>query len=129
MKIQKQNFPSIEQVYGNNNKNKPNIKPKGVKTSFEDILQNQINTKEDIKFSKHANERLESRNINLSKNQIERLENGVMKAKEKGVKESLILMDNIAFVINVPNQTVITAVEQQNSQNQVFTNIDGAVIL
>ncbi|TCT16427.1 flagellar operon protein [Natranaerovirga pectinivora] len=127
MKIQKHHFPPI-QVERNREQDKVDIL-KG-KKSFESVLQEQIITKQEgIKFSKHANERLLKRNIELTQNQMERLEDGVLKAKTKGIKESLVLMDNIAFVINIPNQTVITAMEQESTEEQIFSNIDGAVIL
>lgn len=79
-----------------------------------------------LKFSKHANERLATRNINLSAEQMERLENGTTKAREKGIQESLVMVDNLAFIVNVKNNTVITAVG--DSTDSIFTNIDGAVI-
>ena len=76
-------------------------------------------------FSKHAAARLSSRNINLSSEQSRRLENGVQQAKEKGINESLIVIDNLAFIVNVKNSTVVTAVGEDD--NKTFTNIDGAV--
>ena len=79
-----------------------------------------------LKFSKHANARLATRNINLSDQQMERLENGTTKAREKGIQESLIMVDDLAFIVNVKNNTVITAVG--DSTDSIFTNIDGAVI-
>ncbi len=95
--------------------------------SFQDIFQS---TKEQavdsLKFSKHANERLATRNINLSAEQMERLENGTTKAREKGIRESLVMVDDLAFIVNVKNNTVITAVG--DATDSIFTNIDGAVI-
>lgn len=88
----------------------------------------ETDSKAGVTFSKHANERLESRNINLSEEQLVRLNKGVMQAKEKSINESLVMMDNIAFIVNVKNNTVITAMEQEEESN-VFTNIDGAVIV
>ncbi|MBR1597465.1 MAG: flagellar protein [Lachnospiraceae bacterium] len=82
-----------------------------------------------VTFSKHANERLESRNISLSDDQMLRLNRGIMQAREKSINESLVMMDNIAFIVNVNNNTVITAMEQQTTDSNVFTNIDGAVIV
>ncbi len=98
-------------------------------TSFEELLigkQKEIDSGA-LKFSKHANERLSSRNIDLTKDQYQRLENGAKKAQEKGIKESLVMVDNLAFVVNVKNNTVITAVK--DGEEKVFTNIDGAVII
>ena len=53
----------------------------------------------------------------------------VQKASEKGIKESLVLMDSLAFIVNVPNKTVVTAMDQGESGDNIFTNIDGAVIV
>lgn len=73
-----------------------------------------------------ANERLANRNINLSAEQMERLENGTTKAREKGIQESLVMVDDLAFIVNVKNNTVITAMNDKT--DSIFTNIDGAVI-
>ena len=83
----------------------------------------------ELKFSKHAAMRLESRNINLTDEQNVRLESGVQKASEKGINESLVLVDSLAFIVNVPNKTVVTAIDQQEATENIFTNIDGAVII
>ena len=73
--------------------------------------------------------RLTDRNIELTNGQLERLNNGAQKAGEKGIQESLVLVDELAFIVNIPNKTVVTAMEQADTQSQVFTNIDGAVIM
>ena len=72
--------------------------------------------------------RLESRNINLSQEQMSRLNQGVSKARDKSINESLVMMDNLAFIVNIKNNTVVTALES-NEESNVFTNIDGAVIV
>lgn len=101
--------------------------------SFKDILDakktQQSTGDERLKFSKHAALRLESRNINLTPGQSQRLENGVAKASEKGIQDSLVLVDSLAFIVNVPNRTVVTAMDQTEADSNVFTNIDGAVIM
>jgi len=89
--------------------------------NFQEILENKII------FSKHANMRLSSRDINLSPEQIERVETGVTKARQKGISESLVLVDNLALVVSIKNKFVITAME--NDGENIFTNIDGAVIV
>lgn len=100
--------------------------------SFEDILRQQQNLAKEptaLRFSKHAASRLESRNISLSAEQSARLENGVEKAQAKGINESLVLIDSLAFIVNVPNRTVVTAMDQTETASNIFTNIDGAVIM
>ena len=78
-----------------------------------------------VQFSKHANMRLDTRNINLTSAQMERLEKATSDARKKGIRDSLIMVDNIALVVNIRNNTVVTAA---NSESKIFTNIDGAVI-
>lgn len=97
-------------------------------TGFDSILQEQLGKTGELKFSKHAELRLQSRNIRLTSQQKEKINEAVSKAQTKGVKDSLILMDNMAFVVSVKNRTVITAVNSNELQDNVFTNIDGAVI-
>ena len=100
---------------------------------FEEILrqkhsQNVIEGSK-LKFSKHAVSRLSDRNISLTDAQNVRLENGVKQASEKGIIESLVLVDSLAFIVNVPNKTVVTALDQTETNSNIFTNIDGAVII
>ena len=128
-------FISIEQVkdaYFNKKnesaKNPGELQGKGFKSILGSVRDKNVLDSR-VTFSKHANERLESRNINLSDAQIDRLNRGVMQAKEKSINESLVMMDNIAFIVNVKNNTVITAMEQETEDGNVFTNIDGAVIV
>lgn len=119
-------FSSIEQVtnqYLNQNSVKDSVKSSDI--SFEDILKE----KQGVKFSKHASMRLDSRQISLTAEQSQRLNNGVDAASEKGIKDSLVLVDSLAFIVNVPNRTVVTAMDQTETNSNIFTNIDGAVIM
>lgn len=93
------------------------------KAAFDAILQDRL------KLSGHAATRLQSRNIELDGGQWERVLEGVQKAEAKGAKESLVMVDDVALLVSVKNRTVITAVDQQNLKEQVFTNIDSAVIV
>lgn len=127
-------FSSIEQVTDQylNQKQIDNSR-RTSEVSFEEVLRQQqskaAGTDSQLKFSKHAVQRLESRNISLSEEQNARLENGVKKAGDKGINESLVLVDSLAFIVNVPNRTVVTAMDQTETQSNIFTNIDGAVIM
>jgi len=82
-----------------------------------------------LRFSRHASERLERRQIKLSVEQMSRLEKGVAQAGSKGARESLILLDDLALLVSIHNRTVITAVTRQEMKDSVFTNIDSAVLL
>ncbi len=95
--------------------------------SFENILAGKIDENESLKFSKHANLRLYDRNLNLTGEQMQRVQNGVNQARTKGVTDSLVLVDDIALVVSVKNNTVITATNKNNTS--IFTNINGAVIV
>lgn len=125
------NFTSIEQAASrylpNNKQTASSILPSG--KSFREILleQQSITGDTELKFSKHANERLLSRKIDLTSSQLERLQSGARRAGEKGIKESLVMVDNLAFIVNIKNNTVVTAVN--DGEDRVFTNIDGAVIM
>ena len=97
--------------------------------SFQEIFSKTVQNKtDDLVFSKHATSRLQERSIELTRDQIERLNLGTKQAKDKGIKDSLVIMDDLAFIINVPNHTVVTAMNQTTNEN-IFTNIDGAVIV
>ncbi len=97
------------------------------KTSFAEQLKQTIQSQ--VSFSHHAQVRLEQNGISLSNQQLQQLNNGVEKAREKGSKESLMLMKDLAFVVSVKNNKVITAMKQDNMENQIVTNIDSALIL
>ncbi|MCR5665748.1 MAG: flagellar protein [Eubacterium sp.] len=124
-------FSSIEQVAGqylnSSSQQTQNTTSDGL--SFEEILLQKAKDDGGIKFSKHASQRLDDRNITLTAEQNERLEGGIEKANEKGITDSLVLMDSLAFIVNVPNKTVVTAMDQTETQGNIFTNIDGAVII
>ena len=96
--------------------------------SFGQILSQIENSREGVKFSKHASHRLSDRNIELTDDQMNRLNNAKNQASAKGINESLILVDQLAFIVNVKSNTVVTAMDSQESGSNVFTNIDGAVI-
>jgi flagellar operon protein len=96
---------------------------------FGSILQQEISKQTEVKFSKHALDRLQDRNIRLTKEDISKINDAVNKAAEKGVKEALIIMGDTALVTSIKNKTVITAATEETLKNNVFTNIDGAVII
>lgn len=104
-----------------------NVKTDESPISFQKIFEDKTKLSQEVKFSKHANERLESRHIELSNMQITRLNEGVNRARDKRINESLVMMDDLAFIVNVKNNTVITAFG--SGDDSVFTNIDGAVIV
>lgn len=135
MKIEKSGFLSIEQLQDQylNQTQKVGKSDINAAASFDSVLRQKLLSTEgnvqSLKFSKHAANRLVDRNITLSDNQIARLSDGARKAGEKGIQDSLVIVDELAFIVNIPNKTVITAMDQTETNENVFTNIDGAVII
>lgn len=81
-----------------------------------------------LKWSAHAVQRLSQRQISITPETQQRLEGAVDRLAAKGARESVVLVDRMAFVVSVANRTVITAVDQAGMKDQVFTNIDSAVV-
>jgi flagellar operon protein len=105
-------------------KEKPGLRLPG-EGSFDKVLQKELNQ---LTFSKHAQQRLETRHIELSDHDMSTLEQAVDRAAQKGGRDSLILLRDLAFIVNVPNRTVVTAMDGERLSENVFTNIDSAVI-
>ena len=131
MKVQDRGFLSLRQVQYQYLSGTAQLK-KGQErngVSFQDILNNKQEETQTVRFSKHAANRLADRQIELSRGQLDRLQEGTEKAQQKGIKESLVLVDQLAFIVNVPSSTVVTAMDRQDATENIFTNIDGAVII
>lgn len=135
MDIQKSGFLSIEQLteryFGKSTTVGESRNAEGL--SFQEILQQKSGTEkteaDELRFSKHAAGRLMDRNISLTDEQLERLNDGARKAGQKGIRDSLVIVDELAFIVNVPNHTVVTAMDSTETTDNVFTNINGAVIM
>ena len=124
-------FTSIQQVTDTYLKNTNKSSGVNISDSFASYLQNQIdeaNKAGEVKFSKHASKRLDDRDIVMTEEQKIRLNEGVQKEEAKGIQDSLVMVDSLAFIVNVPSNTVITALQNDASEEGIFTNIDGAVI-
>mgnify|MGYP003446621616 CR=1 FL=1 len=122
LQLQEQYRNSRNQISGQDNVTESGL-------SFRDILNTKTDEKESLKFSKHASIRLEQRGIRLSDMQMERLSEGTKQAEQKGIRDSLVIVDQLAFIVNIPKNTVITALDSTETNSNVFTNIDGAVIM
>lgn len=132
MKLQQSQFLSmneLQQQYLKKTSQTPNVVTnQGL--SFEEIWKQKTGeVNGELRFSKHAANRLADRNLTLSEEQLSRLNEGAKKAGAKGIKESLVMVDQLAFIVNVPNNTVITAMDKTQAGENIFTNIDGAVII
>ncbi len=97
--------------------------------SFNEMLNSQLNGTGGIQFSKHAQQRLHSRGIELNSEKMSQLSRAIDKAGTKGSKETLVLTDDSAFVVSVKNRMVITVFDKDNLREGVVTSIDSAVIM
>ena len=109
------------------------LEKKQFQGNFNKVFEDALHKQEPVQFSKHAHMRLNDRKISLTGDQLSRVEAGLSKANAKGIRDSLVLVDDVALVVNVKSKTVITAMSAGNStvqgQDNVFSNIDGAVIV
>jgi flagellar operon protein len=96
---------------------------------FRELLDDSLRSSGGVKFSAHALKRLESRGIRLSGEQVGQIEAAVARASQKGSRDSLVLGEQFALVVNVPSRTVVTALDQQGLRENVVTNIDSAVLI
>ncbi|NBI27366.1 flagellar biosynthesis protein [Chengkuizengella sp. YPA3-1-1] len=92
--------------------------------TFEKLLQDEM-----LHFSHHAEQRLKQRGIQLQPDQIQKINNAINNASAKGAKDSLILFDNTAFIVNIKNRTVVTAIDSNSLKDHVFTKIDSALVI
>ena len=93
--------------------------------SFEKVLEGEM---QGIQFSKHAQSRLDARNVSLDSEDMMKLQHAVQKAGDKGSNDSLVFLRDMAFIVNVPNRTVITTMTNESMKEHVFTKIDSAII-
>jgi flagellar operon protein len=98
---------------------------KAAGASFADVLAQKAAAPQ---FSRHALDRLAQRGITLNSSTVARVSDGINRAAGKGSRDSVVFVDNTAFVVSVRNNTVITAVDSGHMREHVFTNIDSAVI-
>lgn len=99
--------------------------------TFEKLLKEQLGSRENqqLQFSKHAAARVEQRGIELTEGVMDGLRQAVEKARDKGAKDVVIIGKQGAFIVNVPNNTVVTTMTRAEMKNNIFTNIDSAVIM
>lgn len=97
--------------------------------SFETLLKEQLNRNDSLQFSKHAKERVNQRGIEITEDLLKDLNNAVSKARDKGAKDVVIFDAKHAFIVNIPNNMVVTTIAGSEMKENVFTNIDSAVMI
>ncbi len=96
------------------------------RNEFAKLLESKVNSLDkELRFSKHASERLEQRGIHLEEADVEKISKAIDMAREKGISNSLIVTDKAVYIANVKSKTIITAMESM--QDRVFTNVDGVI--
>ena len=99
------------------------------KQNFADILNEKLEKSESLQFSKHSKERIQQRGINVTDSLIEQLNTAADNARLKGAKDVVMIGREAAFIVNIPNNVVVTAINGNEMKNNIFTNIDSAVLL
>jgi flagellar operon protein len=94
--------------------------------SFADVLYQRA--LEGVQLSRHAQKRVDRRDLNLDRGRLDRLDNAITRAAEKGAKNSVVMLDDLAVVVDVQQRTVVTAMQREGGRERVFTNIDSVVI-
>jgi flagellar operon protein len=97
--------------------------------SFDAVIRQEIDKWKGVKFSAHAIERLNSRNIRLSADDRAKIVEAIDRAQMKGANDSLVLVRGAALVVSVKNRTIVTALDREEMRGNVFTNIDSAVVM
>ncbi len=124
---------AIDQIYFPNpvqsNAKTPQSGSQTTKTVADSPFAKILEQTEGVRFSQHAQERLKSRNISFSSEQMQQLEGVVNSVAQKGGKESLVMMGDAALVVSVKNRTVVTAMGRKQMKGNIFTNIDSAVVI
>ncbi len=91
------------------------------------FLETLENVQQRVRFSNHAQSRMQSRDINLNSENVNRLSDAIDKAEKRGGKSSLVMVDDLAFIVNVQSRTVVTALDKDQRGEGVFTQIDSVV--
>ncbi len=126
--ITSSNNAAVRQIRNAQQPQRQNSTPPANVPAFDELLKQQLAQPSSVRLSAHAQKRIQARNIPFGAEEAARLDRAVEKAANKGSRESLILMDDLALVVSVKNRVVITAVDAKNRKEDVFTNIDSVVL-
>lgn len=124
-------YPQVSGVQKNSQSqtDKLNTKEIGSASEFSSLLNEKINLKEPLKFSAHALQRMTERKLNMDEKVLTKINEAIDKADAKGVIDTLVLTEDAALIVSVKNRTIVTAMDRNALNGNVFTNIDGAVIV
>lgn len=124
-------IPQVTKLPGQKNVNKNPEKVSDLQNSeFNQLLKDQIKSNQnEISLSTHAAKRIQERNLNMDQGEIQKLTNAFQKLETKGGQDSLVITDNAAYIVDVPNRKVVTAMDKENLLENVFTKIDSTIMV
>jgi flagellar operon protein len=127
--MDKTSFHPIQSLPVSGNRKRPVKVNQLAQSPFSLHLQTAIQKKTKLTLSKHASERLQQRGIEISPERWDKIEAKVKQAKDKGVNDSLVLLKDAALIVSAKNNTVITAMGRHEAEEQIFTNINGTIVM
>ncbi|MCI9271728.1 MAG: flagellar biosynthesis protein [Dorea sp.] len=101
----------------------------GNNVQFAELLQKESDKTQSVQFSKHAAQRVQQRGIEMTDSLLNNLNQAVKKAQAKGAKDVVVIGESGAFIVNVPNNIVVTTMSGTEMKDNIFTNIDSAVLM
>ncbi|MCM3291715.1 flagellar operon protein [Paenibacillus sp. MER 180] len=96
---------------------------------FQQLLNQELHKQEDVRFSHHAQLRMKERGMSMTPDLMQKMKQAISQAESKGAKQSLVVVNKQAFIVNVHSRTVITALDEASQQDHIFTQIDSAVLM
>ena len=127
-------IPNVTRTPQQKSIDKSNQLPKeGEISEFKELLNSQIENKKPlhggINLSSHAAQRLQERKIDFNGEEYAKVKKAMAQLKEKGGQNSLIISDKAAYIVDVKNNKVVTAVDKESMMSNVFTKIDSTVFI
>lgn len=117
------------QPRGSPNRSSPDQSTDAKRSFLEELKRAQKQDDSDVRLSAHAEKRIDQRNIPFGTSDRQSVHEAMLRLSEKGARDAVLLNSDAAFVVNVPERTVVTAMDRQEMQDRVFTNIDSAFLL
>lgn len=112
-----------------NGETKAKTKKEDLFSDFKGLLQKNLDSKSEVKISTHALKRLKERKLNMDNKEFNKIKKAIKELRAKGGKDSLVITDKAAYIIDVKNNTVVTAIDKGSINNNIFTKIDSVKVI
>ncbi|UJL47942.1 flagellar protein [Virgibacillus sp. NKC19-16] len=119
----------IHQLQQHHKVQMPTVKKQSAGQSSDIYFREILADKQNLKISKHAQQRMNERNIYLNESQWSAITEKMDEAKGKGVTDSLVLTNDAALLVSTKNNTIVTALNREEATSRIFTNINGAIVI